>query len=103
MAKQFDPRKVLRQISNDLLQRFFAARNELGDVPWQSLEETDVRSVFDAWQSLPEPRRREVQVILQDVNELADDPGLRVLAEEITWRCSPLMPQFTAVEGRIDK
>ena len=31
MAKQFDPRKVLKQISNDLLRQFFGARKELAE------------------------------------------------------------------------
>lgn len=103
MAKQFDPRKVLKQIANESLRQFFAAREELGDVPWESLPETQVQPVFDAWQRLPEPQRREVQVILQDVNELADDRGLAVLAEETQWRCPQRMAEFVAIQSRIDK
>jgi hypothetical protein len=103
MAKQFDPRKVLRQITNDLLRQFFTARDELAGVPWQDLSETDVQAVFDAWQGLPEPKRREVQVALQDINELADDRGLGVLAEEIQWRCPMRMEEFVAIESRVDK
>jgi hypothetical protein len=103
MAKQFDPRKVLKHISNDLLRRLFAARDELAGVPWATLSETDAQPIFDAWQQLPEPKRREVQVILQDVNELADDRGLAVVAEEIGWRCPERMAEFETVTSRVDK
>ena len=103
MAKQFDPRKVLRQITNDLLRQFFAARDELPDVPWKDLSETEVQAIFDACQGLSEPKRREVQVALQDINELADDRGLAVLAEEIQWRCPKHLEEFVAIESRMDK
>lgn len=103
MAKQFDPRKVLRHVSNKLLQQFFTKRQQLPDLDWAALTETDVQPVFDAWQGLPEPQRREVQVILQDVNDLSDDRGLRVLAEEVSSRCPGRMAEFVAAEGRADK
>jgi hypothetical protein len=103
MAKQFDPRKVLKQVSNPLLRQFFARRDQLLALNWGALAETDVQPVFDAWHALPEPERREVQVTLQDVNELADDRGLRVLAEEVAWREPGRMAEFVAVEGRCDK
>lgn len=103
MAKQFNPRKVLTLVSNSLLSEFFNRRKELQEVPWQGLAETDIEPVFQAWQKLPEGQRRDVQVILQDVNELADERGLNVLAEEIQWRCPERMGEFTAVEGRGDK
>ena len=103
MAKQFDPRKVLKQVSNPQLREFFTRRNALDDVPWDELTETKIEPVFEAWQAFPETQRKEVQVILQDVNELADDRGLSVLAEEINWRCPDRMPEFAAWEGRVDR
>ena len=103
MAKQFDPRKVLKQISNPLLQEFFARRGQLAEVPWDELTETKIEPIFDAWQQLPEDHRTEVQLILQDVNELADERGLSVLAEEISWRCPGRLPEFGQWEGRADR
>lgn len=103
MARHFDPRKVLRQIDNRLLEQFFTRRNELLDVPWKELTEVDIQQVFDGWQKLPEPGRTEVQIILQDVNELTDQRGLAVLAEEIRWHCPIRMGEFEAISTRIDK
>jgi len=103
MAKHFDPRKVLKQVSNQLLEEFFTRHNLLRDVPWKELTETDIEPVFDAWQRLPDAQRKEVQVILQDVNELADERGLSVMAEEVQKWCPHRMPEFTGWVGRCDK
>lgn len=103
MAKQFNPRKVLTLISNRFLAEFFRRRSELQEIPWAELAEEDMQIVYDAWQALPEDKRREVQVILQDIHELSDPRGLNVLAEEIQWRCPERMAEFAAIEGRSDK
>jgi hypothetical protein len=103
MAKLFDPRKVLRQVSNALLKEFFSRRGELEEVPWEELKETHIGPIFDGWQALPDDDRNEVQVLLQDVNELADERGLSVLAEEIQWRAPQRLKEFGQWEGRMDR
>ncbi len=103
MAKPFDPRKILKQIANPLLREFFARRGELGDVPWDDLSEHKIEPVFEAWQTLPEKQRLEVQVILRDISELADHRGMAVLAEEILWRRSERADEFKAQESKADK
>lgn len=103
MSKLFDPRKMLRQISNTLLHEFFDQRGELGDVPWDDLTETQIEPIFTAWQGLPAEQRKEVHVILRDINELVDERGLIVLAEEIGWRCPQQVPAFAAMDGRADR
>lgn len=103
MSKHFDPRKVLKQVSNPLLREFFTRRGQLQVVAWDTLSETEMDPVFEAWQQLPEAQRKEVQVVLQDVNELGDERGLRVLSESIQGWCPEKMAQFTAITGRCDK
>lgn len=103
MAKPFDPRKILKHISNPLLQEFFSRRGELAEVPWAELSEHKIEPIFDAWQALPERQKLAVQVILRDINELADHRGLAVLAEEILWRCPERADEFKAQEGQADK
>jgi len=103
MAKQFDPRKVLKQVSNSLLQQFFTRHSVMGDLAWEDLAETEVEPLFEAWQRMPERRRVEVQLILQDVNELADDRGLRVLAEEVQNAAPDRADEWSALEGQRDK
>ncbi len=103
MAKSFDPRKVLKQIANPLLREFFTRRSELEEVPWDDLTEHKIEPVFEAWQALPEPQQLEVQIILRDINELADHRGISVLIEEISWRCQERLKEFQAQVSRADK
>jgi hypothetical protein len=103
MAKQFDPRKVLKQVSNRLLRGFFEGRGVLGDAAWDGLAETNIEPIFEAWQKMPEQDRLEVQVLLQDVNELADERGLNVLVEEVQRWARDRVSELAALEGRHDK
>jgi len=65
--------------------------------------ETQIEPVFAAWQAMPERDRLTVQVILQDVNELADERGLNVLVEEVRRRAPERVGELAALEGRHDK
>jgi len=103
MAKPFDPRKVLKHIANPLLREFFTRRGELDDVPWDELTEHKIEPVFEAWQALGEASQKQVQIILRDINELADHRGLAVLAEEILWRCPDRADEYKAQSSKADK
>jgi len=103
MAKPFDPRKVLKHIANPLLRKFFTRRGELGDVPWDELTEHKIEPVFEGWQALDEASKIEVQILLRDINELADHRGLAVLAEEMLWRCPERAEEFKAQVSKADR
>ncbi|GJQ30464.1 MAG: hypothetical protein HBSAPP03_23480 [Phycisphaerae bacterium] len=103
MAKPFDPRKILKQIANPLLREFFKRRGELTDVPWDTLTEHKIEPVFQGWQGLTDGKQREVQMIVRDVNELADHRGVAVLAEGILARHPQQAVEFTAQQSKADK
>jgi hypothetical protein len=103
MAKPFDPRKVLKQIANSLLREFFTRRGELADVPWDQLSEHRIEPVFAGWLALSDAKQREVQMIIRDVNELADHRGVAVLAEGILARHPDRAEDFSAHRSKADK
>ena len=103
MAKPFDLRKQLKLHDNGLLKRLFAEHGELLDFPWDSLRPQELEPLVEKWESMPETSRREVQVILQDISESADERGHKVLAEELGWRCPDRLEQFAAWNSLIDK
>jgi len=103
MAKNFNPRTILRKVSNALLQPFFELHGGLDGVPWSDLRETHVEPVFQAWQQMPDAARKHVQVILQDINELADDRGMKVLVEELQRSNSVNFAEFEALIGQADR
>jgi hypothetical protein len=58
---QYSPRWFMRQISNDLLRKYFEKQQFALDVEWNELEETQVEPLWEAWlvafPSIPTCRR----------------------------------------------
>lgn len=102
MTQQFNPKRVLRQISNPLLKSFFERQGHPLDVDWDSLAETQVDDIFDEWQRLPSDQRKAVEVILRDVHEMANEDGTRIIIEEGQYRRENLAPLLEPMESRYD-
>jgi hypothetical protein len=103
MAKAFDLKKQLKLLDKSLLRRLFNEFGVLGEVQWDSLKPHDIAPVIDRWNVLDDEIRRKLEVILQDVNELADERSQRVLVEDIEWRCPEKLAAFAAWSGLHDK
>lgn len=99
----FDPRKLLKQISNPLLQQFFVSRGELLDVDWEFLTKHKIEPVFEAWQDLPDDERHAIQLVLQDIYYLSRPLGSSVLLEQIRWKMPELVEQFSVQVNLQDK
>lgn len=103
MTYAHDPRRLLKQISNSLLRALFARHGVLQDLPWESFSEAKIEPIFAAWQELPDQKRREIQLVLQDVHDLSDGRGLKVCLEEIQRRWPHRAWEFATLAGRHDK
>lgn len=104
MAPSFDPKKVLRQISNHLLDDLFQVHGHELDVPWDDLKQTEVDEIFDAWQALPESDRRAIEIVMHDVCEMATEDGIRAIVEEgIRQDNRVLLSDIDGYESRYDK
>jgi hypothetical protein len=103
MAKHFDLRKQLKLHDRGLLRRLFAEHGELLKFPWDSLKPHDVDPLVEQWEGMQEDTRRQVQVILQDVYELADERSHKVLTEDLEWRCPDKLETFGKWKSLIDK
>ncbi len=79
---QFDPKKVLRQVSNDLLRQLFEHYECPIELAWAELSETDVLPIFNAWQQLEEGSRRNIEIVLHEIGEMAIEDGIRAIVEE---------------------
>ncbi|MAG94998.1 MAG: hypothetical protein CMJ48_14825 [Planctomycetaceae bacterium] len=103
MARLFDPIRLFKELSNELLRELFTRGGAKLRIPWDALSERDVSPILILWETLRDGDRRALQVILQDVHTLADECGLRVLAEELEWLHPEQMAEFARWEGRLDK
>jgi len=104
VAKHFDLRKQLKLHDKGLLRRLFVDEHQvLKKIPWDNLRSNEVEPIVQAWGTIPDEVRRQIEVILQDVNELADERSQRVLVEDIDWRCSDQRETFAAWSTLYDK
>lgn len=105
MSQTFDPKRVLRQVSNHLLQDLFEAHQHDLELPWEQMEETDVDPIFNAWQALPEADCRAIEIVLHEVCDMADgDEGTRAICEEaIRQGNQQLIDDLEGFESRHDK
>ena len=105
MSQTFDPKCVLRQISNDLLKDLFETHGHEIDLPWDDLAETEVEPIFCAWQDLPEADCRAIEIVLREVSDMANgDEGTRAICEEaIRQDRQDLIDDLDGYESRHDK
>ncbi len=103
MAKPFDPRKVLTQLSKPLLRQFFAPHPTLAALSWDDIPEGQTKAIYEAMVALPTAPRRDLHVTLQDIDELAMPAGLVFLTEQIQARRPQRLDEFAAVPGHADK
>ncbi len=103
MAKHFDLKKQLRLHDKGLLRRLFAEHGLLGDFPWDELSARRIEPLIARWDGIEEAARRVIQVVLQDANELAEERGQRLLAEELAWRFPEKLSDFAGWSSLADK
>ena len=103
MAKPFDLRKQLKLPTTPCCANSSSGNPEMLAVPWDSLRPHEVEPIVAILGKNADDHRRQAQVVLQDVHELSDERGQRVLTEEIQWRDPDSMPIFSALKSRADK
>jgi hypothetical protein len=104
MPSSFDPKRVLRQVSNSLLDDLFQTHGHEVELPWDELGQTQVDPIFDAWQALPDADRCAIEIVLQEVNEMATEDGVRAIIEEaIRQDNGELIDDLEGYASRYDK
>jgi hypothetical protein len=104
MAKPFDLKKQLKLHDKGLLRRLFVEKFQvLADFPWDTLKPHEVDPITEGWPTVPDQTRRELEVVLQDVNELSDERSQKVLVEDIDWRCPDKKEVFAGWKCLHDK
>ena len=103
MLQQFNPKRVLRQLSNPLIKEFFERQGNPLEIDWDSFSNTQVDSIFDAWQGLPDRPRKVAEIVFQDVHEMANEDGVRVMIEDARFHGEDLAPLLEPMESRYDK
>lgn len=99
----FDLKKQLKIHDRVLLRELFGNEPPMSGVDWQATPKSGTEQIASAWELMDEGRRRHYQVILQDVQHLADPKGQKVLIEELEWRHRDKLDTFSKLKSQADK
>jgi hypothetical protein len=102
--KQYNPKTVLRQISNRVLKDMFEHHGHVIEAEWEDLAPRQVQDIYDAFLKLPEADRRDFEVELQDIHTVAQvDKGVRLLVEEAAFDGLDVAAELDRFDSRYDK
>ena len=104
MAHQFNPKRVLRQLSTPLLRNFFGRKAPDLDLKGDKGSGLTVNDIFDAWQRLPPAKRKDIEMVFHEIAEMAsDENGVKVLQEEGLAQGENLGARLESMDSRYDK
>jgi hypothetical protein len=104
MAQQFNPKRVLRQVSTPLLRDFFGRKAPDLDLKWDDIQGLTINDIFDAWQRLPDAQRKNIEMVFHDIAEMAsDEDGVKVIQEESLTHGENLGTRLESMDSRYDK
>jgi len=84
MAAQYSPKQFFRKVSNKYLIDYFEKKNIYLDVDLYSVEESDAKTIFNAFKRLDEVTRHNIEADFQRVHDIANVIGIIALLEEAT-------------------
>lgn len=122
MAHDYTPRVFFRQTPNSLLEVYFRRRaaddgadwdalqaaptdpalapwQAFAKIDWSALGETDIESIYEAWQDLPKDEREESESDFRAIYDMSTGDGVRVVIEEGHFHKKDLGPELDAIEG----
>ncbi len=102
MARAFDLRRNLKLHDKRLLGRLFARCGAEIEVPWESLKPQQIEPIVDRWETLGDAKRG-IQVALQEISDIADQRGLRLLIDELRQRHPKRLDEFSRLNSLADK
>jgi hypothetical protein len=99
----FDLKKQLTIHDRGLLRQLLGNEPSMHAIEWDAIPRNNIAPLIAAWETMDDAKKRHYQVILQDVQHLAEPTGLKVLIEELEWRHPDKLPTFAAQLGAADK
>jgi len=99
----YDPRKVLRKISNSLLKQLFERIDDSIVIDWAAIKGQDIEPIYNALLALPDQIVLKVQQVLNDVHGLSDHCGIAIISDEIATGYPIYMPIYEKLEGEHDR
>ena len=92
MARQYQPRRFFRQVSNNLLEQYFKSKGALTEVDFEELTETKIEPIYKAWLTVPKTERSNIEKDFREIDFMAMESGTRAIIDEADWHGEQLGP-----------
>lgn len=99
MAKHYSPKQFFRKSPNWLLQRYFERQNVLYEIDFSKISEAKIDPLYEAWLSLPDSARKEMEHDFQEINDMSTEGGTKAILDEARWHDEELSGQFASLES----
>lgn len=101
---QFNPKRVMRQLSPKLLKELFDRQPEKLDISWGDGSAMNVDAVFHAWQRMTDHPRKAIEVLFHDIDDMATgEDGMLVILEEGLSAGEDFRSVFEPMESQYDR
>ncbi|NMM29173.1 MAG: hypothetical protein HHJ12_18330 [Glaciimonas sp.] len=85
MARNYSPKSFFRHAANAMLVRYFAKVGVLTEYDFSQVSETKIEPIYQAWLSLPDTQRGEMERDFKEIDALACDGGVKAIMDEAEW------------------
>lgn len=85
MSRQYSPKSFFRHAPNAMLKRYFAKHGVLTEYDFGAITETKIEPIYQAWLSLPDTQRGEMERDFKAIDALACEGGVKAIIDEAEW------------------
>lgn len=86
MARHYSPKNFFRQMSSDLLARYFRETEEDAIASLAERGDYSTKNLFEAWLLIPDEHRRRMDAEFSSIFELSCEKGFRAILDEAEWQ-----------------
>jgi len=103
MARHYSPRSFFRHAPNAMLKRYFDNHGVLSQHDFSNISETKIEPIYQAWLTLPDAQRSEMERDFRKIDALACDGGVIAIMNEAEWHGENLAVTLGELEDLHEK
>ena len=103
MARHYSPRSFFRHAPNAMLMRYFSEHGVLTEHDFSEIPETKIEPIYQAWLSLRDTQRGEIERDFKEIDMLACEGGVKATMDEGEWHGENLAELLSEQKGFHEK
>lgn len=103
MRRQFSYKNVFRMASPSMIEELFQIHNVDTDLEWDDIEPNDGLTIYRAWSAVDSLDRRELDVAISDIHDLANEDGVKSIVDYSRHRGIQLPQEFQDQDSHLNK